>query len=287
MNPSKTAIIVDSGCDVSKQLIQKYDMKQLSLKVIYPEKMYMDGEDIKPQMVYERFPAEIPSTSMANIQDVLDLVDGIRKQGYENVIGITISGAMSGTFNSVRLALEEVTDLKTFAFDTNIISIGGGILAIWAARKLEEGMSFDEVVSGLQQKIHDTKLCFYMDTLDYLARGGRITPSVAIVGKVLKLKPIITCNEDGVYYTVAKIRGAARGFNKLVEVEKQYAAKMHGKIWLALMDGGADPKVFAQAKAAMLEAIPDAEVVVERQINASMAIHTGPGLIGICVFAAE
>ena len=85
MNPSKTAIIVDSGCDVSKQLIQKYDMKQLSLKVIYPEKMYMDGEDIKPQMVYERFPAEIPSTSMANIQDVLDLVDGIREQGYENV----------------------------------------------------------------------------------------------------------------------------------------------------------------------------------------------------------
>lgn len=287
MNPSKTAIIVDSGCDVSKQLIQKYDMKQLSLKVIYPEKMYMDGEDIKPQMVYERFPAEIPSTSMANIQDVLDLVDGIREQGYENVIGITISGAMSGTFNSVRLALEEVTDLKTFAFDTKNISIGGGILAIWAARKLEEGMSFDEVVSGLQQKIHDTKLCFYMDTLDYLARGGRITPSVAIVGKVLKLKPIITCNEDGVYYTVAKTRGAARGFNKLVEVEKQYAAKMHGKIWLALMDGGADPKVFAQAKAAMLEAIPDAEVVVERQINASMAIHTGPGLIGICVFAAE
>ena len=185
------------------------------------------------------------------------------------------------------MALEEVTDLKTFAFDTKNISIGGGILAIWAARKLEEGMSFDEVVSGLQQKIHDTKLCFYMDTLDYLARGGRITPSVAIVGKVLKLKPIITCNEDGVYYTVAKIRGAARGFNKLVEVEKQYAAKMHGKIWLALMDGGADPKVFAQAKAAMLEAIPDAEVVVERQINASMAIHTGPGLIGICVFAAE
>ena len=287
MNPSKTAIIVDSGCDVSKQLIQKYDMKQLSLKVIYPEKMYMDGEDIKSQMVYERFPAEIPTTSMANIQDVLDLVDGIRKQGYENVIGITISGAMSGTFNSVRLALEEVTDLKTFAFDTKNISIGGGILAIWAARKLEEGMSFDEVVSGLQQKIHDTKLCFYMDTLDYLARGGRITPSVAIVGKVLKLKPIITCNEDGVYYTVAKIRGAARGFNKLVEVEKQYAAKMHGKIWLALMDGGADPKIFAQAKAAMLEAIPDAEVVVERQINASMAIHTGPGLIGICVFAAE
>ncbi len=190
MNPSKTAIIVDSGCDVSKQLIQKYDMKQLSLKVIYPEKMYMDGEDIKPQMVYERFPAEIPSTSMANIQDVLDLVDGIREQGYENVIGITISGAMSGTFNSVRLALEEVTDLKTFAFDTKNISIGGGILAIWAARKLEEGMSFDEVVSGLQQKIHDTKLCFYMDTLDYLARGGRITPSVAIVGKMLKLKPL-------------------------------------------------------------------------------------------------
>lgn len=287
MNPSKTTIIVDSGCDVSREIIQKYDMKQLSLKVIYPEKMYLDGDDIDPTMVYRRFPAEIPTTSMANTQDVLDIVEVIRQQGYENVIGITISGAMSGTFNSVRLALEEVKDLRTFAFDTKNISIGGGILAIWAARKLDEGMSFDDVVSGLQRKIYDTKLSFYMDTLDYLAKGGRITPSVAIVGKMLKLKPIIACNEDGVYYTVAKIRGAAKGFNKLVEVEKQYAAKMHGKIWLALMDGGASPEIFAEAKRAMLEAVPDAEVVVERQINASMAIHTGPGLIGICVFPEE
>lgn len=86
-------------------------------------------------------------------------------------------------------------DIETFAFDTKNISIGAGLLAMWAAKKLSEGWTFEAVKHGLNDKINDSKVFFYMDTLDYLRKGGRISPAVAIVGKALNLKPIISCNE--------------------------------------------------------------------------------------------
>ena len=128
--------------------------------------------------------------------------------------------------------------MKTYAFDTKNISIGGGIFALWAAEKLEAGMSFEDVTSGLERKIYDSKVFFYMDTLDYLRKGGRINPAVAIVGKALNLKPIISCNEKGVYYTVAKIRGSHKGLSKLMDVVTEFAGDR--KCRLSVMNGRAD-----------------------------------------------
>jgi len=294
LNSSKTALLIDSGCDLSNELISRYDIKVARLTIIYPEKVYADGQDIEPETVYERFPGTIPKTSLPGIQDVLDILHSIREEGYENVIGITISSGLSGTFNAIRLAFEEQTQLKTFAFDTKNISIGSGIYAVWAAQKLEEGWSFEDTVRGLENKIHDSKLFYYMDTLDYLAKGGRITPSIAIVGKILHLKPIISCNDDGIYYTVAKIRGAAKGLSKLLELEVQAASEMKGTIWASVMSGGTstDPtgrlkEQVLSARKMLLEKLPNVKIVLEKQITASMAIHTGPGLIGISLFAAD
>lgn len=286
MNASKTALIIDSGCDLPQDLIDLHHIFVARLRVIYPEKVYEDGVDINPLTVYKRFPAEIPKTSTPNMQEVLDVVDTIRKEGYENVIAISISSGLSGTYNAMRLALEETADLKTFAFDTLNISIGSGIFALWAAEQLENGKSFDDVTAGLKRKLRDSKICYYMDTLDYLAKGGRITPAIALVGKVLHLKPIISCNDDGIYYTVGKFRGSVKGISKLLEVTLKNASAYGGRLWVSIMNGGA-AEAAEEAKKTLLKSLPNAVVVVEKQITASMAIHTGPGLIGIGLFSLE
>ena len=282
MNDSKTAILIDSGCDISMELVKKYDIKMLSLKVMYGDDVFDDGVDIDPLEVYRKFPDEVPKTSTPNMQDVLDVVESIRAEGYENIIAITISSGLSGTYNTIRMTFNEIEDMKTYAFDTKNISIGSGLFAIWAARQLEEGRGFDEVVAGLEHKIGDSKVFFYMDTLDYLRKGGRINPAVAIVGKALNLKPIISCNDKGVYYTVAKIRGTHKGLNKLFNSAMEYAEN-GGKVMIGLMNGAA-PETASEVKPMILETLPDCEIVVEKQITATMAIHTGPGLIGIGIF---
>lgn len=279
MNSAKTAIMVDSGCDISQEFIEQYDIKVLRLKVLYGDRMYSDGLDIDPLEVYRRFPQEIPTTSTPNMYEVSELVNEIKSEGYEKIIGITISSGLSGTYNAVAMAFEE-EDIETFAFDTKNISIGAGLLAMWAAKKLSEGWTFEAVKHGLNDKINDSKVFFYMDTLDYLRKGGRISPAVAIVGKALNLKPIISCNEKGTYYTVSKIRGQHKGLEKLMDSLKDYIGGK--KAYLAIMNGDGT-RYLDIIRARIKEMFPQCEVVVDKQITATMAIHTGPGLIGVGV----
>lgn len=279
MNSAKTAIMVDSGCDISQEFIEQYDIKVLRLKVLYGDRMYSDGLDIDPLEVYRRFPQEIPTTSTPNMYEVSELVNEIKSEGYEKIIGITISSGLSGTYNAVAMAFEE-EDIETFAFDTKNISIGAGLLAMWAAKKLSEGWTFEAVKHGLNDKINDSKVFFYMDTLDYLRKGGRISPAVAIVGKALNLKPIISCNEKGTYYTVSKIRGQHKGLEKLMDSLKDYIGDK--KAYLAIMNGDGT-RYLDVIRACIKEMFPQCEVVVDKQITATMAIHTGPGLIGVGV----
>lgn len=279
MNSAKTAIMVDSGCDISQEFIEQYDIKVLRLKVLYGDRMYSDGLDIDPLEVYRRFPQEIPTTSTPNMYEVSELVNEIKSEGYEKIIGITISSGLSGTYNAVAMAFEE-EDIETFAFDTKNISIGAGLLAMWAAKKLSEDWTFEAVKHGLNDKINDSKVFFYMDTLDYLRKGGRISPAVAIVGKALNLKPIISCNEKGTYYTVSKIRGQHKGLEKLMDSLKDYIGDK--KAYLAIMNGDGT-RYLDIIRARIKEMFPQCEVVVDKQITATMAIHTGPGLIGVGV----
>lgn len=279
MNSAKTAIMVDSGCDISQEFIEQYDIKVLRLKVLYGDRMYSDGLDIDPLEVYRRFPQEIPTTSTPNMYEVSELVNEIKSEGYEKIIGITISSGLSGTYNAVAMAFEE-EDIETFAFDTKNISIGAGLLAMWAAKKLSEGWTFEAVKHRLNDKINDSKVFFYMDTLDYLRKGGRISPAVAIVGKALNLKPIISCNEKGTYYTVSKIRGQHKGLEKLMDSLKDYIGDK--KAYLAIMNGDGT-RYLDIIRARIKEMFPQCEVVVDKQITATMAIHTGPGLIGVGV----
>lgn len=278
MNASKTAIMIDSGCDLPEELIQKYDIKVLRLKVMYGNDIYSDGLDIDPLTVYERFAEIVPKTSTPNMQEVLDVVEEIKADGYENVIAVTISSGLSGTYNTVAMTFDEVEGLNTYAFDSKNISIGAGLLALWAAKELDEGKSFGEVTAGLERKRFDSKVFFYMDTLDYLRKGGRINPAVAIVGKALNLKPIISCNEKGVYYTVAKIRGSVKGMSKLIEAVTEFAGD--DNVDIGLMNGKA-PETADQVRPMLPSIIPNGQIVVDKQITATMAIHTGPGLIGI------
>lgn len=280
----KIAVLTDSGCDVPASYVRSLGIHVLPLKITYPDGVYSDLDDIEPRDVYARFPAQIPKTSTPNIAEVLDQVELLRAQGYTHIIAVCISSGLSGTFNTVSAAFCQVHDMQTYAFDTRNISIGAGIFALLAVSMAARGESFDTIVRTLEEKRADAKIYYYMDTLDYLVAGGRIGRVAGAIGGVLKLKPIISCNEDGEYYPVAVLKNKQRALQKLIN----HAARFAGSTFctLALMHGDA-PSV-AQSVAPMLrESIPNAELLVQGQIAASLAVHTGPGLIGIMAFRGQ
>ena len=276
----KTAILIDSGCDVSDELARTYHMKVMRLHIIYPEKDYIDGTDITAETVYQRFPREIPITSTPSPQDVREMLDEIKSEGYTHVLAFCISSGLSGTFNTVGCTLEEDTDLTSFVLDTRSISFGAGILAVWAAMQLEEGRTFDELKEILPGKVKDSKVFYYMDTLTYLRKGGRIGLVTSVVGSMLNIKPIISCNGDGVYYTAAKIRGAKQGLTRLLEEAGKFAG--NGPCLTALLNGQGQDAADA-LRPRLTPGIPNGTLIMEKAITASLAVHTGPGLVGIGV----
>ena len=272
---------MDSGGDLPYELCKEEGIYYLPLHVLYPEKDYLDGVDIDPEMVYRRFPDEIPKTSTPSLQEIHDALTGLRDEGYENVIVIAISAALSGTGNVIAMAAKEIEGLRVYVFNTRNISFGSGIFALWAVRKLREGLSYEELVDALEKKVSDSRQFFYMDTLKYLRHGGRIGHVASFIGEALHIKPIISCDPDGVYYTVAKIRGQKSGLKRLLE-EVVNTVKDR-KCWIIVGTGAAKEEGL-RMKALLAEKLPQMEYLFEKQITATLAINTGPGLVGVMAF---
>ena len=281
-NHEKAAVLVDSGCDIAQECLDRFGMWLLPLHIDYEEKAYLDGVDIDPQMVYDRYPKDYPKTSTPSLQEVIDKLDEMADAGIRKVIAVCISSGLSGTWNAVRLAALHQERVEVFAFDTKNISVASGLLGIWAARKLAEGMSYADVCQGLQDRIYDSKVMFYMDTLEYLKRGGRIGTVSSVIGQAFKIKPIISCNKDGIYYTVSLIRGSKQGKKKLLdEVLKFIGDCKH--CWIIIGHGDALEEAKAMEQM-LMEKVRSKRILYIKQITATMAVNTGPGLVGVLAF---
>lgn len=281
MNQQKICILVDSGCDVPPEVRKAYDMRVLPLKIMYGEQEYADQVDITAQQVYDRFPNEIPKTSLPDGGTIEAALEKAREDGYEKALVVCISSGLSGTYNMVRLVCQEYDGLETFVLDTRNISIGSGVFAILAARWIAEGVSWEQLKERLPRRLGDSKVFFCVETLEYLRKGGRLGLVAAIVGTALKLKPIISCNEDGVYYTAGKALGRKRSVERMLEMAVQFA-RTGRMLEVALLNGDAAEEA-AVLKHHLLNAVDCPGLLAEGQISPALVVHTGPGLLGIGV----
>lgn len=279
MTSEKIAILVDSGCDVPETIAQADNFYVIPLKIIYKDAEYTDKLDITAEEIYDRLPIEIPKTSLPEGAYIQKIFEQIVADGYEKVLAITISSGLSGTFNSVRLVAQDFPMLETFMFDTKNIGIGAGVHAIRAAELIASSSSFDAITKVLANEVKNSKIFFSVATLEYLQKGGRIGLVSSIVGNMLNLNPIISCNDDGIYYTVAKSRGRKKSLEKSVKLVKAFVGN-HQKVRLFVAHGNAAKEALILVEA-LKTAIPQAIDVLYGQISPALVVHTGPGLIGI------
>ena len=180
----------------------------------------------------------------------------------------------------MRLTARDVPELDCRLIDTRNIGIGAGFTVMRAAEMIEDGASADEIEAKLQELVKSTKVFFCLPTLEYLAKGGRIGRVTATVGSLLDVRPIISCNEDGIYYTVQKARGAVRALSATLQNAKDYAA--NHVFHLAIAHGGV-PELAAHVEAQLAGLISSAKSYVRTQVSPALGVHTGPGLIGVGV----
>ena len=282
MNEQKIAILVDSGSDVPPELLERYHIFMIPLKILFNEGEYLDGVTIDAAEVYRRLPTEIPKTSLPDGNQITEVLDRIYNEGYRQLLGICISSGLSGTCNMLRVVCEEYGKLECRIIDSKNISIGSGIIAVRAAQLLEEEeLDLDTLYRKTEAMISDSKVFFCLKTLEYLQKGGRIGKVAAMVGTAISLKPVISCNEEGRYYAVAKAIGRNPSIKKVLELAQKFADGCP-KVMLAVMHGDAAEEAEALIHE-VKKKIPQGFIAVRGQISPALGLHTGPGLVGICV----
>ena len=279
MNQQKIAIVVDSGCDVPEEWRKRYGMYLLPLRILYEQGEYLDGVEISSEEVYQRLPQEIPKTSLPSGGQVTDCLDQIKADGYEKVLAVTLSSGLSGTYNLVQLIAQEYEGLDIHVVDTKNIAIGSGFTAILAGQCLEQGMEWEALKATIDGSLEKSKVFFCLATLEYLQKGGRIGLVASLVGNALGLKPIISCNEDGVYYVVSKAMGRKQSIHRVMEMAWRFAAD--GKRYNVAIVNASAKEEAAAIKEELLPHLPGRVQLIESDLGPALGVHVGPGLLGV------
>lgn len=276
---NKIALITDSTCGLPKEYVDKYNVKVVSLKVLYKDREYIDGVTITPEEVYSRLEEELPTTSMPSVQDVKSLYSELETEGYTHAIVLPVSSGLSGTINSFRLASEDFNNITTFIFDTKILSMAVGLIVLEVGKMIEENKDFDYICNRIPKIRENLWMYFTVDTLEYLIKGGRIGKVSGSLGQLLNLKPIITMDENGSYTTHSKVRGSKQAFNKLSSLATSILDKGRGKV--IVMTGTMHEE--ANKLKETLEKHINTTFMYKGTITPAVGIHSGPRLLAVAV----
>ena len=284
MPSEKIAVITDTCCDLPREVFKQYPIFCVPLVVTCGTESYRDNIDIEVEEIYARQKTEDFKTSLPRIQDIQDVYTALVGQGYTHVDVLMIAECLSSANNLMRLAAQDHPALTVRVFDSKSASIGLGALAVQTARLIAEGLTFDALCARVERLITDTVVYFSLDTLEYLQRGGRIGRATALAGSLLQIKPVLTFDrKDGMISTVAKVRGRRAVQPRLIELAQALVADHPGQAYNLVVCDGNVPDEGAALEKALLRALPDAKSVLHGQIDATLAVHLGPNLLGVGV----
>lgn len=276
----KIALITDSTCGLTKEYVEKYNVQVLRLKIIYKDREYIDEVEITATEVYDRLDEELPTTSMPSVQEANELFERLIEEGYTHAVVLPISSGLSGTINSFRLAASHYEKaITTFIYDTKILSMGVGLSVIEVGKAIQQGKSFAEICEMIPVLREHTHMYFTVDTLEYLIKGGRIGKVSGGIGELLKLKPIIMMNDEGVYTTFTKVRGSKKSFDKIFTLTTGILDRKKSKV--VIVTGTMLEE--AQQLKTLLKDHPNVTSIELGTMTPVVGIHSGPRLLGVII----
>ena len=278
-------IVTDCAADLPNEELESLGIIQAPLYIQFPEGE-VSSADITADEFYNRLEAMrpvIPSTAQPSsglFHEIYNKVADASKQ----ILSIHVSSGLSGTFNSARVGAEHIKEAMVNVVDSMTLSGGERFQVLAAARAAKSGWSLKAILERLEKIRENTEVIYTLETLEYLSRGGRIGRVQALMGSVLKIKPIIRVDhKDGKYTTVAKGRTVSQNLSTIVD----HVADLYGSIplWATVLHGRLAENAESLAKS-LNERLNIRKLEVLR-ISPVLGVHTGPGIVGAAVMPAE
>ncbi|MCL2376995.1 MAG: DegV family protein [Defluviitaleaceae bacterium] len=278
-------IISDSSCDFSKYEAKRHGIGIVPFYISFDQENYLkEGIDISKEDFFKRLASEkglFPKTSQPSPQDYIDAYEPYLKGG-KDVLVLTISSKLSGSFNSASLAMEmmkeEYPDREIILVDSQNATIGQGLILREIIKMRDAGYSLSKTAQVAKEVLKTTRVYCTLDTLEYLKRGGRVGPTTAFVGGILKLNPILQL-ADGKVSQLDNVRGRKRALALIEEAMVDALKGETGNISLSI------GHIFSEKDAAVFKASTEAALETKitnpiTDIGVTIGSHVGPGALG-------
>lgn len=275
-------IVTDSTTDLPKKFYEDKEIPVLALSYIMDGVTYEDGNGLSGKDFFDKIRAgSMPTTSQINPEQARVALEPLVKEG-KDILYIGFTSGLSGSYNSVRMAaeelLEEYPEAKIVAIDSLCASMGEGLLLYKAVELKEQGKSFEEIAQWVEENklhvCHDVTI----DDLHHLHRGGRVSKASAVVGSIIKIKPMIHVNEEGKLIVIGKERGRKKAMMSLIDRMEEKSQGFENDV--AMIVHG-DVEEDAEFLKRQIQERFGIENVIVNGIGSVIGSHTGPGVIAI------
>jgi len=273
-------VVTDSASDIPAELAEELGISIVPCTVFFGAEAFKDGVEITKEEFFHRLTTGnvMPTTTQPSVGDFLDVYKPLAEAGHD-IVSVHVSGKLSGTVNSARLAAQELPDATVETVDTELASMGVALAAKAAADAVSAGADAAGAAEAARNAAASTEVFVVPDTLEYLKRGGRIGGAQALLGSLLSMKPVLKL-VDGEVHPHEKVRTKAKAVQRMREIAAsggpyREAAVMH---WVSDEEANAMVEHIAQFTA---------NPVVSGSIGASIGAHAGPGVLGFALWKGE
>lgn len=277
-------ITTDNTCDLPQEYLKEHEVPTMSLTYILDGKTYTEENSLPYQDFYKKMREGcMPTTSQVNPEEAKKNLLRFLEVN-KNIIHIAFSSGLSGTYNSTRLAAQEIMeerpDCRIQVVDSLCASMGEGLLVHKALQLQEQGKSFEEVAAWLEQYKGNLVHNFTVDDLFHLYRGGRVSKTAAILGTMVNLKPVLHVDDAGLLKPVSKVRGRKKSLNTLVDSMEEQIGSWKEKNDIVFLSHGDCYEDAVYVKEQVEKRFGIHEFMIS-PIGPVIGAHSGPGTIAL------
>ena len=280
-------ILIDSASDICEEEAKNKGITMIPLEVRFGEDVYLDGVNLMPQEFLDKLTesTELPKTSQINEYRWTEQFEKLTKNG-DQVIAITISSKLSGTFNSAKAAAKKFPG-QVFVVDSLTAATGERILCDYALRLIGEGKTAEQVATELDSIKHKVQVIAIVDTLKYLRKGGRISTLTAFAGELLSIKPVISVI-GGEVKMAGKAMGSKKSNNLLMQLVQKCGGIDFAMPYGLVFSGYRDEylrKYLEDSASLWQEHVQDMKDIPVYPYGSTIGTHVGPNALGVAFFA--
>ncbi|WP_405581423.1 DegV family protein [Streptomyces sp. NBC_01190] len=278
MSP-QVAIVTDSTAYLAPEALTRHDISVVPLTVVIGNEALEEGTEISAFAVSRALQRRRPvTTSRPSPAEFAAVYASVAASGAEAIVSLHLSAEFSGTYDAALVAAKDAP-VPVRVVDTGVVAMALGFTVLAAAETAESGGTADEVVAAAEKRAADTSAYFYVDTLDYLRRGGRIGAAQALFGSALAVKPLLRL-VDGRIEPLEKVRTASKAITRLEEIVVGEAGTR--RVDVAVHHLGAAERAAVLADR-LRERVPGLGDLVVGEVGAVIGAHAGPGLLGVVI----